>query len=438
MTVKRSVGVAALAAALFLIGGLGAWHTYRAAPVAAATTDVNALIAPASNASLEQTITDLQTRLQAQPDDARSLALLGIAYSQEATHTADPSYYPKADEALQRSLALQPDGNVEALVGMGVVALARHDFAGGVRWGSLAHQANPDAAHILGVIGDGQLELGHYRRAFATFHRMVLMRPDVASYARVSYARELQGNVSGALDTMRQAADAAGTPDDAAWVNYQIGELSFRSGHLAAADFAYRRAEALSPTFLPAKAGLAKIAWAQGHIDRAIRGYRWLVARYPLPEHVIALGDLYTIAGRATQADDAYALARAEAALFRSNGVNVDVELALFEADHGDPVAALTDARAGWRSRHSIHAADALAWALYRNDRPATASRFERQALRLGTQDATSYFHSGMIALRLGHRDEARRMLAHALTINPHFSILYASAAQRTLSRLRG
>ena len=151
----------------------------------------------------------------------------------------------------------------------------------------------------------------------------------------------------GALATMRQAADAAGTPDDAAWVSYQIGELSFRSGRLSAAVSAYRRAAALSPTFVPAEAGLAKIAWARGHVDRAIRGYRRVVARYPLPEHVIALGDLYTIEGRTAQADDAYALARAEAALFRSNGVNVDVELALFEADHGEPVAALADARAG-------------------------------------------------------------------------------------------
>ena len=174
---------------------------------------------------------------------------------------------------------------------------------------------------------------------------------------------------------------------------------------------AYRRAAALSPTFVPAEAGLAKIAWARGHVDRAIRGYRRVVARYPLPEHVIALGDLYSIEGRTAQADDAYALARAEAALFRSNGVNVDVELALFEADHGEPVAALADARAGWRSRHSIHAADALAWALYRNGLARPAARLERQALRLGTQDALSFYHAGMIALRLGNRDEARRML---------------------------
>ena len=433
---RRSIGVAAFAATLFLVGGVGAWRSYRSAPVAAATTSADALVAPVAGASLEQTIADLQTRLQAQPDDARSLALLGLAYAQEATHTADPSYYPKAAEALQRSLELQPDGNVEALVGMGVVALARHDFAGGVRWGRLARQANPDAAHILGIIGDGQLELGHYHRAFATFRTMVSMRPDVASYARVSYARELVGDVRGALATMQQAADAAGTPDDAAWVSYQIGELSFRSGRLSAARYAYRRAAALSPTFIPAKAGLAKIAWARGHIDRAIRGYRRLVARYPLPEHVIALGDLYTIDGRAAQADDAYALARAESALFRSNGVNVDVELALFEADHGEPDPALADARAGWRSRHSIHAADALAWALYRNGRPMPAARLERQALRLGTQDALSFFHAGMIELRLGHRDQARRMVAHSLAINPHFSILYAAQAHRTVARL--
>ena len=132
---RRSIGVAAFAATLFLVGGVGAWRSFREAPVAAATTSADALVAPVAGASLEQTIADLQTRLQAQPDDARSLALLGLAYAQEATHTADPSYYPKAEEALQRSLELQPDGNVEALVGMGVVALARHDFAGGVRLG---------------------------------------------------------------------------------------------------------------------------------------------------------------------------------------------------------------------------------------------------------------------------------------------------------------
>ncbi len=434
---RRSFGVAVLAITVFLAGGLGVWRTTKPAPGIAAplpTDGLGAVAAPA--ASIEQAIANLQARIAADPSDAHSLASLGLAYSQEAVRTADPSYYPRAEEALRRSLALQPDDNAEALIGMGIISLARHDFTGGVQWGRRALQLSPDAAHVLGVIGDGQLELGRYRRAFATFATMVRSRPDIASYARVSYARELQGNIAGALEAMQLAEQAAGTPQDAAWVSHQIGELYFRSGRLNRAERAYGRSVALSPTFVPGRAGLAKLAWARGRIDQAIRGYRWVVARYPLPEHVIALGDLYAIDGRPRRSSDEYELARAEAELFRANGVNVDVELALFEADHGDPEAALADARAGWRSRRSIHAADALAWALYRNGRYQQAAQLERLALRLGTQDASYFFHAGMIARRLGQVNSAEHLLMRARAINPNFSILYADQARRVLGRL--
>jgi tetratricopeptide (TPR) repeat protein len=436
----KTAAIVLVAVALFAIGGLGLFRSLDPEPSAAIVPGSAAALGPPiiPSASLEQTIADLQAQLGADPNDARSLALLGLAYTQEATRTADPSYYPRAEEALQRSLAVQPEGNVEALVGMGVVSLARHDFVGGVRWGRRAEEINPDAAHILGVIGDGQLELGRYRAAFATFRRMVRMRPDLASYARISYARELRGDVSGAVSAMQLAEQAAGTPNDAAWVSFQIGELYFRSGRVMQAAAAYRRSAGLAPTFIPARAGLAKAAWAHGDLPRAIRGYRWVVARYPLPEHVIALGDLYTLIGDRQRARDEYALARAEAELFRANGVNVDVELALFEADHGDAVTAMSDAREAWRSRTSIHAADAFAWALYRNGRYARAASFERAALRLGTKDATYLFHAGMIALRLGRPEVARRDLSRALAINPHFSILFAERARRTMARLSG
>ena len=426
---KRVVCTLLASAVVFLIAATGALRVLR--PDHASTVAApEALAAPIpATASLEQTIADLQAHLVAQPDDARAFATLGLAYSQQAIHSADPSYYPKAEEALQRSLAIEPVDNVDALVGMGVVANARHDFADGVRWGREAAALNPDDAHILGVIGDGQLELGHYRAAFATFDRMVQMRPDIASYARVSYARELRGDVSGALRAMQEAFRAAGTPDDASWVSYQIGELYFRTGRIAPAAHAYRRSVALAPTFVPPHAGLAKIAWA-------IRGYRWVVARYPLPEHVIALGDLYTVAGRDAQAEDEYALARAEGELFRANGVNVDVEQAVFEADHGDLATALADARAGWAARKSIGAADALGWALYRSGRFRDAQRLASSALHLGTRDALSLFHAGMIELRLGNDGAARRDLTRALAINPHFSILGSSAAARALDRL--
>jgi tetratricopeptide (TPR) repeat protein len=235
---------------------------------------------------------------------------------------------------------------------------------------------------------------------------------------------------------MQRALRAAGSPDDAAWVSYQLGGLYLRSGRVGRAAHAFRQSEALSPTYVPPHAGLARVAWERGDVDGAIRGYRWVVARLPLPEHVIALGDLYTAAGRSRQADDAYALARTEATLFRANGVNVDVELALFEADHGDAATALADAKAGWAARHSINAADAMAWASYRSGRYRSAARYERSALRLGTRDALYRYHAGMIDLHLGARDAARRNLTAALAIDPHFSILFAARAQRTLDKL--
>jgi Flp pilus assembly protein TadD len=116
--------------------------------------------------------------------------------------------------------------------------------------------------------------------------------------------------------------------------------------------------------------------------------------------------------------------------------VNVDVELALFEADHGDPALAVREARRGWKARRSIHAADALAWALYRDGRGAEAERYARAALRLGTADASIHFHAGMIALGIGDGAEAERLLGAALRINPWFSIAQAPVAERALARL--
>ena len=116
--------------------------------------------------------------------------------------------------------------------------------------------------------------------------------------------------------------------------------------------------------------------------------------------------------------------------------MNVDVELALFEADHGDPAAAVREARRGWAARRSIHAADALAWALYRDGRSEAASPFARAALRLGTLDASLHYHAGMIALANGDRDGAADHLSTALELNPRFSILQADDAARVLDRL--
>jgi tetratricopeptide (TPR) repeat protein len=389
--------------------------------------------------SLTEIIASLQDRLRAVPNDWRSFAQLGLAYVQQARVTADPSFYPKAEGALRRSLALKGTENFDALTGMAALAAARHDFSSALEWGRQAVAANPYSAQARAVVGDAQVELGRYDEAFTTFQQAVDLKPELSTYARVSYAWELQGNVGNAVAAMKLALQAAATPADAAWAENQLGELYFNSGRLDLARRSYSTAIAHDPTFIPPHAGLAKVEAARGDLDQAIADFGWVVARYPSPEYVIALGDLYTVAGNGAEAQHQFQLVGAEERLFRANGVNLDLEIALFDADHRvDLEGGLAAARAEWARRQSIHVADALAWQLSANGRFAEALPYANQALRLGTRNALFLFHRGMIERALGRTRDARRDLAAALDINPHFSILWSATAVRALGEMGG
>jgi tetratricopeptide (TPR) repeat protein len=429
--------------AMFGAGALGLLLRGSSSPPAAApalrkrTASVSAPVV--ASGSLSELIVGLQSRLKAVPGDARAFAQLGLAYVQEARVTADPTYYPKAEGALDRSLALGGSANFDAFTGHASLAAARHDFAGALAWGQKAVAANPHSAQAYAVVGDAQVELGMYEEAFATFQKAVDLKPELSTYARASYAWELQGNVGNALAAMKLARQAAASASDTAWADNQLGELAFNSGRLDRAEASYREAIARDPSYLPPHAGLAKVEAARGDLSGAIADMSWVVARYPTPEYVIALGDLYTVSGRDADAARQFALLRAEEHLFQANGVNMDLEIALFDADHEvDLAGGLAAAQAEWARRHSVHVADALAWQLYANGRFREALGYADQALHLGTRNALFFFHRGMIEKAMGRAAAARRDLATALGINPHFSILWAGSAARTLARMGG
>jgi tetratricopeptide (TPR) repeat protein len=90
--------------------------------------------------------------------------------------------------------------------------------------GRLAIRVAPYSANPYGIEGDALLELGRYPQAFAAFQKMVDLKPNLSSYARVSYARELSGDLPGAITAMRMALDAAaGDREGYAWTAVQLG-----------------------------------------------------------------------------------------------------------------------------------------------------------------------------------------------------------------------
>jgi Flp pilus assembly protein TadD len=158
----------------------------------------------------------------------------------------------------------------------------------------------------------------------------------------------------------------------------------------------------------------------------------------PLPEYVIALGEAQQLAGDAAGSSASYDLARAEIHLFEAAGVSVDLELALFEADHGDPGHALDLADAAYARTPTVRAADARAWALHRLGRDEEARISANEALRLGSKEPLFRFHAGAIAAVLGDVQTARRDLGLALAADAGFSPTGADEARRILAGQRG
>jgi len=280
-----------------------------------------------------------------------------------------------------------------------------------------------------------------YADALHTVQTMVDMRPDLSSYSRASYVRELHGDVTGAIEAMQDAVQAGGpNAENTNWTRVQLGNLYFNSGRLAEAETQYNEALASYPGYVHAVAGLARVHAARREYDEAIKRYSDVVNRFPLPEYVIALGDVYEAAGRVREAQQQFDLVRAIEQLYIANGVDTDLETALFEADHAqdqDINEILARAQRALAKRSTIYAKDVMAWALYQAGQYAAAYEFSRQALQLGTQDALLLFHAGLIAERLGLSAEAQSDLSQALSINPNFSVRYRDLAQRTLSILR-
>lgn len=427
-------------AAVLLAAGLLAAPDMAAPPRPPESRPVpaSALVAPAvSGSTLEHTIGSLQARLESGSDDWRSYASLGLAYLQKARVTADPTYYTKSEGALQRSLDIEGEDNFEAALGMGALASARHDFGGALKWGNRARSINPYNADALGVMGDALIELGRYGRAGRVLQQMVDLRPDLPSYARVSYFKEINGDLGGALDAMTLALGAAGTPEDAAWAGYQLGELYFGVGRLKAARREHARAAFVAPDSALPRVGLAEVAAARGRLDKAVATLGRVVTVYPSPELVSLLGDLHRAQGNAAKATEQYALVRTITDLYTEHGVNPDVEMLLFNSDHRFDVAeTLAVAAREYRKRANVEVADALAWAHYASGNYVQASKYSRESLRLSTRNALFNFHAGMIELRLGHGSAARNFLSTALNIDPNFSWLHAETARQTLASL--
>ena len=376
-------------------------------------------------------------QLAAAPASPDTLSGLAGAYLQKARETADPAYYARAGAAVRRALVLSP-ADPGALTARGTLELARHDFRAALGDARRARALAPEVVKPCGVLVDAHVELGRYDEAGRVLQAMIDRKPNLDAYARVSYFRELHGDLRGAASALRLAISAGGdVPENAAYVRSLLGDLELVRGRVAAARRAYRGALAELPRFAPAEYGLARADAASGLLPRAIARLRALVVRLPLPAYVTALGDAELAAGRGASARRDLALIGAQERLLRAAGINTDVELALYEADHGSPRRGVVLGRRAWAQAPSVRSADALGWALTRAGDPRAGLRWARRALALGSRDPSFLYHAGSAAAAAGSRGLARMWLGRLVRQAPRFSPLYGPRAALLLERVR-
>jgi tetratricopeptide (TPR) repeat protein len=388
-----------------------------------------------ASGDLDTSIASLQAHLRAQPKDFDGWATLGLAYVEQARTKGDPSRYPQAEQALDRSLGLRPD-NESALAGRAALAAARHDFTGALKYADKVLKQNPYSERALSSRIDALVELGRYDDASKAADVADSRRPGIPVFTRYAYVRELRGDVKTARRVLQQALGTATARGDVAYVASALGQLAWNQGEYDTSLKYYARALAADDTYLPALEGRARAQAAQGDRAAAIRGMEQVVNRYPLPQPLVELGELYEARGKAgdlSKARDQYSLVNAWIALARANGVHADLDTALAAADHGDHAAALKAARAEWARRHTVHTADALAWALHVGGSDAKALPYARRATATGYRNASFLYHRGMIEHATGHDKQARASLKSALDLNPGFSPLGAREAREVL-----
>ncbi|MDF3297744.1 tetratricopeptide repeat protein [Streptomyces tropicalis] len=409
------------------------------APAAGALAAVTAG-APVALPDLAALIGDRQRHLTAHPQDASAWAVLGAAFVERGRRTADGGDYRRADTALRTSLRLTPGRNAAALEGLAALADQRRDFRAARTYGEQALKLEPGRWTAYGPLIDACSGLGDRPAAQRALDRLLKLHRAPAVQAQAAKVFWDRGWREDAAAQLADAAAAAATPVEQAAYVEQAGRIAWERGDLEDALRHFETALRLDPGQWAALAGKGRALAALDRPREAVRAYRSALSRQPRPEYALELGELYESLGLRAPARTQYDLLRTRVGQDAAAGVDDELVLGRFEADHGQAEAAVWRLRAEWHRQPGAAVADALGWALHRDGQDTEALKFVTTATdKAGggaVRSALYAYHRGMVERELDLTGPARRHLEEALRTNPYFSPLEAPRARKALSAL--
>jgi tetratricopeptide (TPR) repeat protein len=437
--VKAPGAIVAFAAAI-AVGAAWPWFaSHRAqaspAPSAPVSTDYrqrNAIVA------------FHEGQLRRDPLDQVTQRMLGSEYLQRFRETGDLNDVTRALEMANRSLRLQPQGNLQALSVLAAGDVSFHRFMPALAAERAALEAAPFDDDARAQMASTLMEMGRYEQASRVLTHPVEPGPNPTWISIRARYDELIGSLAGARVRMARGTaivDRMLTVPayTRSWYHVRDAQLAFEAGDADAATAEFQEALRIYPDNAMALLYQAKFYRARRDWSHALASAKRSADLYPLPQALGYEADAQRALGDEDGARKTDALIRAEQRLFNAQGIN-DRLLAMYYAEHREHLSdALAAAHSDLAKRgDEIYADDTMGWVLAAMARWKEARVYAERAARYDTQDPELEYHAGVIAWHTGHSDEARRRLREALAADDRFHPFYADDARRILQAIRG
>jgi tetratricopeptide (TPR) repeat protein len=371
-------------------------------------------------------IQTLQNDIRKKPTDQKKKLLLALAYMQEARMTGEhPHYYPLANDLLDDVIeSALGDKNLlfEAMVAKATVQLSLHQFEEALRTAQLAEKIDTTTASLYGVFCDAYVELGDYVKAIVAADRMTSIRPDIRSYSRISYLREIHGDTLGAIEAMKEAI-ASGVPglEQTAWARITLGGLHEATGNLNEAEMQYRLVLAERPYYAFAIGALGRIEAKRKNYDESIELLKEASEIMPEFSFQQEMAHVYKITHEKSRAKSITQDLLESLEEDQEAGHVVDLELANIHLDILQDIdEAYRYAKKEYRKRPlNIDVCKTMANIHYKKNNLEEANKLIEIASRTNKQDSEIFCLKGLINYKLGKTKDGIELMNRALKINP-------------------
>jgi tetratricopeptide (TPR) repeat protein len=382
---------------------------------------------------IRQTYDAAIAALKNNPQDTKQYLTLATIFITECRVTGNAAYYNTAavrmlDKVITDS---KQDQNMkfEAYGLKSAVLLNVHQFKDALTVAEEGRKINDFNAGIYGALVDANVELGHYTEAVKDCDKMLSIRPDLRSYSRASYLRQIHGDNAGAIAAMKMAVEA-GVPgmESTEWARVTLGDLYLNTGKADTAALIYEAALAYRPGYPFAEMGLARVERARKNYDASVLHTRNAIKILSEGAFVTFLGEVYQLKGdkekaAATAGDVVRLLEEGEKEQAKNNVLkhNGNRELAIAYINNKELDKALAAALKDYNMRpDNIDANDLVAWIYYLKGDYKNAKTHADKLFVTHIKNAAVLYKAGIIYTAAGEEAKGAQYKKDALAISPY------------------